>query len=349
MNAKEQVILSSRVKNIFSIVLPCFCSLALLTWLFMTIDYKNIWQTVEGSDMRYLSLAGIIFFLINFLIIWRWRILMKAVGLKAKRLSSMRWFFISLFFNLAPISTVGSDVIRGLGLAKEVGHKPKIFASIVLDRLSGFSGIVILAVAAFFFGHGIIKHSMTEGKLGVVALAIAALCTVSGALVVVLFSHRIFSFACKAFTGWPRLKEGLMKLHYDIVLLKGKQQKGWEAVIISVFAQVILAIEFYLTAKGMHQNIPLVYFIIFSPIVCVLTSLPSIGGLGYREMGWVSLFYLVYGVSSKTAEMAGSLSLITSAFTIISGLLGGLFYVTTLSSGRVQHPQAEPRLQRSAP
>src|SRR5271170_4665362 len=181
--------MSTQVKKFFSIALPCFFSLALLTWLFITIDYQSMWLAVKGSDMRYMGAAIIIFFLINFLIIWRWRVLMKAVGLKSKSLSSMRWYFIGIFCSLAPISTVGSDVIRGLGLAQEVGHKPKIFASIVLDRLSGFSGIVILAAIAFLFGHGIIANKL-------VIMAIVIMSVISGAFVVVLFSHRIFSFAC---------------------------------------------------------------------------------------------------------------------------------------------------------
>jgi len=324
-------------KKVVSIMLPCFLSIVLLAWVFITIDYKHIWLAVKDSDMRYLSAAGVIFFLINFLIIWRWRILMKAVGLKAKRTSSTCWYFIGLFWNLAPISTIGSDLIKGVGLAQETGHRPKVFASIVLDRLSGFAGIVILAAIAFLFGRGIIDNKL-------VILAIATMSIVSASIVVMLFSHRIFSFACRAFTAWPKVKDGLMRLHYDIVLLKGKQQKGWEAIFISIGAQIVLAVEFYLTAKGMHQNISLVYFIIFSPIVCIVTSLPSIGGLGFREIGWVYLLPLV-GVSK---EMAGGLSLINSAFTIINGLLGGLLYVTTLSPGRVQYPQTKPGLQGSS-
>jgi len=329
--------MSQRVKSIISVVIPCFLSFGLLVWLFLTIDYKDIWQAIKGSDMRYLSAAGIIFFLINFLIIWRWRILMKAVGLKSGRLSSMRWFFIGLFCNLAPISSVGSDVIKGLGLARETGFKPKVFASIVLDRLSGFAGIVILAAVAFLFGHGIIANKL-------VVAAIVAMSVLSGMIGVVLFSHRIFSFACNVFAAWPKITDNLMRLHYDIVLLKGKQDKGWESIGISIGAQIVLAIEFYLTAKGMHQNVPLVYFIIFSPIVCVVTALPSIGGLGFREIGWVYLLPLV-GVSK---EMAGGLSLINSAFTIIAGLLGGLFYVTTLSSGRIQYSKADGLLEGSS-
>jgi len=326
--------MTPELKKLFSIILPCFLSLALLTWLFVTIDYKHIWLAIKGSDLRYMSAAAIIFFSINFLMIWRWRVLMKAVGLKSKRLSSMRWFLLGQFCNLAPISSVGSDVIRGLGLAQEVGHKPKIFASIVLDRLSGFAGIVILAVVAFLFGHGIIENRL-------VILAIAMMTLVSGMVVIVLFSHRIFSFACTAFASWPKVKDNLMRLHYDIVLLKGKQRQGWESILISLGSQIILAFEFYLSAKGMHQNIPLVYFIIFSPIVCIVTSLPSIGGLGFREISWVYLLPLV-GVSK---EMAGGLSLVNSAFTIVAGLLGGLFYVTTLSAGRIQYSQTDPGLQ----
>ena len=323
-----------KLKNIFSFLFPCLLSLVLLGWLYVTIDFRHMWEVVKGADMRYMSAAGIIFFSINFLILWRWRILMKAVGLKAKRLISTRWFFIGLFCSLFPISPVGSDVIRGLGLAKETGHKPKVFASIVLDRLSGFAGIVILAAVAFSFGRALVANKW-------VLIAIVAMSIVSGAIAILLFSHRVFSFACRAFALWPKLKDNLMRLHFDIVLLKGKQRQGWESIGISIMAQIILAIEFYLTAKGMHQHIALVYFIIFSPIVCVVTSLPSIGGLGFREISWVSLLFLV-GVPK---EVAGGLSLINSAFTIISGLLGGLVYVTTLHSGRIQHSQADPGLQ----
>ena len=64
----------------------------------------------------------------------------------------------------------------------------------------------------------------------IVIVAIAAMSVLSGAFVIVLFSHRIFSFACRAFAVWPKVKENLMRLHYDIVLLKGKQSKGWEAI-----------------------------------------------------------------------------------------------------------------------
>ncbi len=318
--------MTEKLKNLGSLFLRFGLSGVLLFWLFSKIDYKHMWEALKGADMGYLTLAAVVFFLINLTILWRWRILMKAVGLKTKRMSAFKWFFIGLFCNLFLPSSVGGDVVKGLGLSKETGNKPKVFASIVLDRLCGFAAISIIAAVAFFFGRAIVADSM-------VIIAIVVMSILSLVMAVVLFSHRIFSWACTAFARWPKVKDSLMNLHYDIVLLKGKQRQGWEAIAISIFAQLVLAVEFYITAKGMHQEIPLVYFIIFSPIVCVVTALPSIGGLGVREIGWV---YLLSKVGVHEGVALG-ISLINFGFMVLVGLIGGVLYVTTLSSRRLQH------------
>jgi glycosyltransferase 2 family protein len=325
--------MKERLKNLFSFFLRFGLSAALMVWLFKRIDLHNMWDAIKGADTDYLIAAGLIFFVINLIILYRWRILMKAVGLKVKRFSSVRWFFIGLFCNLFLPTSVGGDVIKGLGLAKETGNSPKVFASIVLDRLSGFAGIVIIATLSFFLGKTILQDRS-------VVIAIISMAAVSVVFVVVLFSHRIFSLACRAFGAWPKVKDSLMNLHYDIVLLKGNQKRGWESIGISILAQLILAIEFYLTSKGMHQNISLIYFIIFSPIVCVVTSLPSIGGLGVREVSWV---YLLSKVGVHQGVALG-LSLINFGFMVLIGILGGVLYVVTLSPGRVQYSQADAPL-----
>ncbi len=314
------------IKVWLSFALRLGLSAGMLWWLFKNIDYRQMAEAVKNADPGYLGAAGAVFVVINALVLWRWSILMKAVGLKAKRLSVIRWFFIGLFCNLFLPTSVGGDVIKGLGLSKEIGPKTKIFASIVVDRLTGFSGIVIVACVSFFLGRAFIQDVS-------ILAAIAVMTGVSLVLGVVLFSNRIFTFACRAFAFWPKARQSLMNMHQDILLLRGKQKKAFVAVGLSVLTQLILAFGFYLTAKGMHQDIPLFYFVVFSPIVCVATSLPSIGGLGVREIGWVYLLSKV-GVPQGTAL---GLSLINFSFMVILGLLGGLLYVLTLSSGRVQY------------
>ncbi len=319
-----------KLKNIW----PYVVSLILLVVLFSRIDFKDTWEAVKNAELKYLVAALGVLLLTNAMILWRWIILMKALNLKFNRFNSARWFFLGQFLSLVLPSSIGGDLFKGLGLAKETGNRTKVFASIVLDRLIGFVAIVMLASVSFFFGHKIVNDPV---------VMISIVCMVSGSITVavILFSHRIFSWVCRAFGAWPKVKDSLMKLHYDLVLMKGRFKDAIGTIVLSTVAQIIFAFEFYLIAKGMHQHIAFVYFIIFSPLVCVVSSLPSIGGLGVREFGWVSLLSIL-GVQKGVAL---GLSLISFTLMVAAGLLGGLFYVTTLSFGRLQHHQADPKLQ----
>ena len=312
-------------------------SIALLGWIFSRIDLSKTWEVLKGSDPLLMTVALLVFFAANGIIFWRWRVFIKTLGLECGTFNAARWFLIGLFCNLFLPTSVGGDVVKGMGLAKATGQSPKVFASIVLDRLAGFTGIVVTACAAFAFGRAVVQDSS-------VLFSIAGMTAVSIFLAVILFSRRIFHWVTAVFTFWPGLKKGLMELHDDIVLMRGKYAQGAWTVGLSIMAQLVLAFEFYLTAKAMHQDIDLVYFVIFSPLVCVATSLPSIGGLGVREVGWV---YLLSKVGVHQGVAVG-LSLLNFFFMVLVGILGGLFYVVTLSGGRLQYRQAGPAAGRPA-
>ncbi len=122
-------------------------------------------------------------------------------------------------------------------------------------------------------------------------------------------------------------------MHYDIALLKNNRAQGFKALGLACINQVIFGFSWYLVAKALHQDIPIIYFLIFVPLLCVASSFPSIGGLGVRETGAAYLLGKI-GVDSGIAV---SISLINYFFMIAIGIIGGIIYVTTLSPGRVQH------------
>jgi uncharacterized membrane protein YbhN (UPF0104 family) len=142
-------------------------------------------------------------------------------------------------------------------------------------------------------------------------------------MALILFNETLFSLGCRLFSPFPKIKSGLMNMHYNIALLKSKRAAIYLAVGISSLMQIILAFSFYLVARALHQPIGFIYFIIFVPIICVAASLPSIGGLGVRDAGSVYLFSKI-GVDAATAV---SLSLINFLFMVIVGLIGGVVYV----------------------
>lgn len=318
---------SKNTKSLLSFLLRVVLSVALLWYVFSKIDIRNTIEILKSADLIYIFIAAVIFLIINGILLYRWFIFIEALDLSVTVKSVVKHYFYGLFGNLFLPTAVGGDLIKVIGLCRDSSQKPKVVASVIIDRLSGFASIAIVAAVAFLFGHKLVGDN---------SLFIMIIFMVTGILTVaaVLLNERIYSFGCRVFNRLPRFKEGLMTMHYDIALLKQahKYKAGIKGIAISCVSQVIFATTYYFTAKALHQDIAIIYFLIFVPIICVAAAFPSIGGLGVREFGAVYLFSKI-GVESGIAV---SLSLINFLFMVMVGLVGGVIYVYTLSARRIQ-------------
>jgi len=314
------------MKNITSFVMRFGVSGGLLWIVFSMIDIPKTLELVKSAKLIYIGIAFSIFFSIHGIILWRWMIFIRALGLKSSLRDVIRFFFIALFGNLFLPSAIGGDIIKIIGLCKDSSQKPTVVASVLLDRLSGFAAIVIVAICAFIFGYSYIDDKTL--LIPIAAMGVVAVC-VAG----VLFNEKIYSFGCRMFNPFPKLRQGLMNMHYDVMLLRDKPKQGFGAIAIACLSQTLFTLTYFFTAKALHQDISAIYFLIFVPMICVASAFPSIGGLGVREAGAVYLFAKI-GIAK---EIAVGMSLINFLFMVIMGLLGGIIYVFTLSSRRIQH------------
>jgi len=320
--------LNEKTKNLLSFILRFGLSLALLVYVFSKIDLAKTAEVLKTADLTYIIFAAIVFLIVNAILLYRWFIFIKALDLSASGKNVIFHYFYGLFGNLFLPTGIGGDILKAVGLCKTSTQKPRVIASILLDRLSGFASIVIVAVLAFVFGYKYINDNS-------LLIPIVLMGSVSLMIVATLFNESAYSFFCQIFNRFPRFKNSLMTMHYDIALLKEshKSKEGGKAILLSCVSQMIFAFSYYLVAKALHQDIAMIYFLIFVPIICVVSSFPSIGGLGVREVGAAYLFGKI-GIESGIAV---SLTLINFLFMIAVGLIGGVLYVTTLSTGRVQH------------
>ncbi len=318
--------LSEKTKKFLSLLLRVGLSFALLVYLFSKTDTHSILTLLKTVDFESLYWAGGIFIVLNLILLYRWIILIRALRLELPMHAIWTNYFIGLFFNLFLPSSTGGDVVKIIGLCKFTPYKAKVVASVVLDRLVGFVAIVMMEFISFFIG----RNLLNDTKFFLASFLFALM---AGGLCLILFNEKIFSFGCRLFNRFPKIKTALMNLHYDVVLLKDRKRKVALALAWSCFSQVILSWTFYLVAKAIHQDINFIYFLIFVPIICVVSSLPSIGGLGVRDYGAAHLFAKI-GVS---AGIAVSITLINFFFMVLIGLVGGIIYVSQISSRRLQH------------
>ncbi|MCK5580229.1 MAG: flippase-like domain-containing protein [Candidatus Omnitrophica bacterium] len=326
--------LKQKSKNLLSNLLRFGLSGALLVYLYNTIDVDKTWNAVKSADGGFIALAFLVFMVINYILLMRWNIFINALGLRAPFLSIARYFFVGLFGNLFLPSAIGGDIIKTIGLC-QVSHseKPKVVASALLDRLSGFAAIALVAVISFFVGY-VLK--VIEDRSLLVGIVMIAGGSVS--IGVVLFNEKIYSFCCKIFQIFPKFQKALMQMHYDIALLRERKDAIYKAIGVSCFSQLCMATTFFLTAKALHQDVPLLYCIIFTPLICVASCVPSIGGLGVREAAAAFLFVRV-GVDSGVAVSIVFIG--SSVFMMLVGLLGGAFYMLT------KNPEEEAAIKKA--
>lgn len=317
--------MTEKFRNILSFVGRIVLSVGLLAWIFSFINWKDTLGILKQADVGLLCWAGLVHAITSGLVLVRWFLFMRALNLDVSVGQVCRYFFIGLFCNLFLPTSIGGDLVKAIGLSRGVGQKPKVFASVVLDRLSGFAGLVIVAALSYTVGSRLIDAPS-------VIIPIAFLTVLSLVLGGMLFNQTLYRFFGGLVSRFPRLQNGILQMHEDVMLMTGKKRTAWGCVVFSCFTQALSAFMFYLIALALHQEVSFLPFLVFSPIVAAVSFLPSIGGLGVREVGWV-YFLAKIGLDKGVAV---GLSLISFFFIVVAGLIGGVVYVTTVPDRRVQ-------------
>ena len=316
------------LKKIFSIILRVGISVCLLIFLFRNVDRKDLFETIKQVDIPTLLFAYIIFLLAYVLCLFRWQMLLKAVNIHIPLKRTIISFSGGVFFNLFLPSTVGGDFMRSLDLAAHTKRPREVVATVLLDRLSGYIGLVLLALVSVCFGWRLVSD-------GSVLLSLSLITGLLVAILLVLFNNRIYSWINK-FMRSPnagRIKSIITNLHQEIHTFKLNKMVIVKNVVISIFVQCLAPVSFFIIARSLGIKIGIIYLFVFLPIISAITLLPiSIGGLGLRDA--TTIFFLAkVGVAKNTAF---AMSLLNFSFIIATGLLGGLIYVLTIHHRRIQ-------------
>jgi uncharacterized protein (TIRG00374 family) len=318
-------------KKIFSLILRIGISIILLifSFKFNKIDVHGLLQDIKSADKIILILSFCVFLLSYVLALLRWHMLLRALKIHLPLKRVIISFSGGIFFNTLMPSTIGGDLMRSIDLASLTKRPREIIATVFLDRLSGYVGLVILALLSLMVGWRFIPD-----KSVIFSIAI-----ITGLLVIILlvfFNKFLYSKINKLLHN-PRagkMRELLQGLHREIHYFRHHKKIIVKNLIISILVQSIAPITFFIIALSLGLQINMIYFFIFLPIISAITLLPiSIGGFGLRE-ATATIFFPMVGVASSAAI---AMSLLNSFFVFVCGAIGGLIYVLTIHHRRIQH------------
>lgn len=195
-------------------------------------------------------------------------------------------------------STIGGDVLRVTRLSAATGQGPASFASVVLERLTGFVVLPLITLVALL-AHPSLLHLGMASRVSL-ALSLGTLVALFTILAVVA-SPRI-GRRLEANRSWLRFAQAV-----HLGLGRIRRHPGAIASVLATAAayQLSLVLVAWIGTRALGIDVGVPAIVAFVPVVAMAQVIPlSVNGLGLRE-GALVLLLAPLGVGTAQAVALG--------------------------------------------
>ncbi len=275
--------------------------LAVLIWRVPSFDMEEVVPAFTARTVAWLVVAALLTLFGLVLSALRWQRVLEVLGLHAGLRRLLSHYLAGQFVSNVLPTTIGGDVLRVTRLARETGESPNTFASVVLERLTGWLVLPVISVAGFLVNPPL-RHLGTATRVAL-GLAFATLIAL-GMLLYAVADQRIGGrFAAKE--GWRRFAGAV---HLGLDELRHQPRAAANVLLVGFAYQLVLVLAAVAAAQALGvRPAGLTALLAFFPAVAIAQVLPiGISGLGIREGAFV-LFLGPLGVESEEAIALGLL------------------------------------------
>jgi uncharacterized protein (TIRG00374 family) len=243
---------------------------------------------------------------------WRWRVVLRAIGVIVPAADVLRQYLIGMFFsNLLP-TAVGGDAVKVYYLGRSAGYA-EAGASVLVDRILGFAWLA-------FIGAGL-AWSVPAGS-SLFELNRALLTGFAAGFVVLLSAARLVAIERIA-PAWIRGRPWCDRVEKVLGFVRtgacrpAALAAGAVATIVYVTVITVLYQLFFRLAGVTPPAFAAVMLAVVSAGIFVNVPI-SVNGIGLREQ----LHYLLFSALGVPKEVAVSVSLLMFAHMLLLSLLG---------------------------
>jgi glycosyltransferase 2 family protein len=243
---------------------------------------------------------------------WRWQRVLAVFDTHVPVRSLLSHYLAGQFVGNVLPTTIGGDVLRVSRGSKTSGSTEVAFASVVLERLTGFVVLPLLTLLGFGF-----RPSLLDEDRAWLALLIAGVTLVILVVLLVLAGHPKLAGRFHEHESWMRF---IGAVHVGVDRLRREPREALGVLGAALAYQCVWTVLVVLCAvKTLDLPLPLAAVLAYAPAVASIQVLPiSISGLGVREAMLV-IFLVPLGVTSGQAVAVG---LLWYAMVLVVSLLG---------------------------
>lgn len=281
------------LKTLFLNSLKILIAGSLIYWLVSSgkLNFELLLALKDHPGAVLLAVALSIF---NFILIsFRWESILRVrsqIKLPISGLLKITW--IGQFFSSVLPGSVSGDLVKILYVQKFDSNFSKkfIFASILIDRVMGLSGLILLVgISSLLFGNHILENAPAMSPLLNMNYLLVFLIVSSFSLF--FFCHHWIRYLLKILSEqfFPKLFGKLINLWDDLVLIKSKMLK---AILLSIVVQFIGVLIFWsLIGPFVSGKMDFVQALAFIPLGLMTLALPvAPSGLGVGHAIFQKLF-----------------------------------------------------------
>jgi glycosyltransferase 2 family protein len=248
----------------------------------------------------FLIVAAVLTALVGvFLSAWRWQRVLLLFDVRVRIPALFSHYVVGLLVGNVLPSTIGGDVVRIARASNTVGSSKVSFASVALERLTGFVALPLLVFAGFAIRPSLIHHSRAW-----IALLVATTTLVALTLILFVAGHPRLAGRYAEKESWARF---IGAVHLGVERLRREPRQIVPVLGTSIIFQTSQVVMFGLIFRALDLRVPIAAVLAFAPAVLMLQVLPiTFSGLGVRE-GALVLFLHSFDVSNAQAGAAGLL------------------------------------------
>jgi glycosyltransferase 2 family protein len=307
------------MKGKLSAIVKTLVSILLFYLLFRKMDLEQFGRTLSRARLGILIGSFAMLWIAHYICVFRWRRLMQPILPAFSQVRLFEIYCIGLFFNLAFPTAVGGDVVKMYYAGKPSRQYARSFAATFLDRDAGMLAMMLLAC----IGTLLLPVKIPGIPVNLIVWISFAAFIVLNVMIFTPALHRLLT----RFLHQVRLSK--MAARVDAIssafqVMGQNPRVLFDAFLISVLNQLLVFAVTWLTAVGLHISVSFLYFLVFVPVITLVTMLPiTLSGYGLRELASVSLFGAI-GIAPASSLALGLISSITI---LLSAVPGGIIYI----------------------
>ncbi len=270
----------------------------------------------SGTAGLWLAAAAALTFASFLLAAVRWQQVLISLDQPARLQRLVSHTLAGQFLSNVLPTTIGGDVLRIRRLARDNGDPHTSFASVILERLTGWIVLPLFILVGLAANGGFRSLGWPTRLAGLTAIVTLAIL----AGIFLLGANESLGKRLVHGTGWQR---SLSAIHLGIVRIRNHPTAPISILTAAAIYQAVLMLAAFCAARALGiDEAGLTFMLAFFPAVLILQVLPiGIGGLGIRETTLV-IFLGPLGVADERAIALGlTLHLLTLATSLVGAPL----------------------------